>query len=86
MPSISVFYGIIIRMFFDDHPPPHFHAQYGENQAEIAIDTLEVIAGGLPRRSLSLVLEWAALHRQELREDWDLCSARQQPRKISPLE
>ncbi len=50
------------------------------------IDTLEVLAGSLPRRPLALVLEWAVLHRDELREDWARCSARQQPRKIAPLE
>ncbi len=86
MPSISIFYGIIIRMFYDDHAPPHFHAEYAEYKASISIDTLEVLEGELPRRSLALVLEWAALHRTELRKDWELCRARKQPRKITPLE
>jgi len=86
MPSISVFYGIIIRMFFDDHAPPHFHAEYGEYCAIISIESLEIISGNLPNRSLALVLEWAASHRNDLREDWDLCRKKQQPKKILPLE
>ena len=86
MPTISMFYGIIIRMFFDDHLPSHFHVAYGEFQAKITIETLEIIDGSLPHRSLALVLEWAALHRNELREDWELCRNKQQPKKILPLE
>ncbi|MBI4518658.1 MAG: DUF4160 domain-containing protein [Deltaproteobacteria bacterium] len=86
MPTISRFYGIIIRMFFDEHAPPHFHAEYGDSTAQIAIQTLQVLAGGLPRRAQALVLEWAALHRVELQEDWDLCQKQQQPKKIAPLD
>lgn len=86
MPTISRFYGILIRMFFDEHAPPHFHAEYGEFAAEIAIETLQILAGELPRRALALVLEWAALHRAELLEDWDLCRQHQQPKKIQPLD
>lgn len=56
-------------MFFRDHFPAHFHVQYAEHKAEIAIETLEVLTGSLPRRSLALVLEWAALHREELSRD-----------------
>ena len=86
MPNISSFYGIIIWMFFNDHQPAHFHVEYGEYKAEISIETLDVLAGRLPPRTLSLVLEWASLHRQELREDWDLCRQKAQPKKIPPLE
>ena len=60
MPTISAFYGILIRMFFNDHPPPHLHARYGEFEATINLDTLEVSQGQLPRRALSLVQEWAS--------------------------
>ena len=81
-----MFFGIFIRMFFDDHLPAHFHAEYGEFKAKISIDTLEIIDGHLPNRALGLVLEWAAIHRAELRTDWDLCVSKQQPNKISPLE
>jgi hypothetical protein len=86
MPTISIFYGIIIRMFFDGHIPSHFHAEYGEFKARISIETLEIIDGSLPNRSLALVLEWAVLHRNELREDWELCRKKKQPKKIIPLE
>ena len=85
MPRISAFYGIIIAMYFDDHPPPHFHARYGEYEAQVAIATGEVLVGDLPRRALALVREWTALHRDELVADWDL-AARQEPlRTIEPL-
>ena len=66
MPTISMFFGIAIRMYFDEHPPPHFHAYYAGEEAVIAIETLEVKEGGLPRRALALVLEWALEHREEL--------------------
>ncbi len=86
MPTISAFYGIIIRMFFDEHSPPHFHAQYAEFKATIAIRTLEVLDGRLPRRALELVLDWAELHQAELMQDWDLCQRQELPRKIDPLQ
>jgi hypothetical protein len=62
MPTISAFYGILNRMFFNDHPPPHFHARYGEFEATVAIETLEVMEGELPNRALILVREWAIIH------------------------
>ena len=85
MPTISAFYGILIRMFFNDHPLPHFHARYGEFEATLAIETLEIIEGELPNRALILVREWAMIHREELREDWRLCRANALPEKIDPL-
>jgi hypothetical protein len=57
-------------MYYNDHRPPHFHARYAEHMADIAIDTLEVLDGNLPRRAMALTLEWTALHRDELRENW----------------
>lgn len=86
MPTISAFYGIVIRMFFRDHAPPHFHVEYSAHKVEIGIETLAVMAGFLPRRTLGLVLEWAALHRDELRADWDLCRQHERPNPIQPLE
>jgi hypothetical protein len=86
MPVISIFYGIVIRMFFDEHAPPHFHAQYGEFKAAIAIDSLEVIGGNLPRRALELVFDWARIHKDELLADWRLCQQHNQPNKIDPLQ
>jgi hypothetical protein len=85
MPTISAFYGILIRMFFNDHPPPHFHARYGEFEGTVAIETLEVMEGELPSRALVLVREWAMIHREELREDWRLCRMNAVPQKIEPL-
>ncbi len=69
MPIISRFFGIVIRMFFNEHAPPHFHAEYAEFRAVINIRTLEIIEGRLPRRALELVLDWAELHRDELMTD-----------------
>ena len=62
MPTISQFFGILIRMYFNDHAPPHFHALYNENEAVIRIEPLEVMEGLLPRRALGLVFDWAELH------------------------
>ena len=75
MPTLAVFFGITIRMYFDDHPPPHFHAYYGGQAAKISIETLTVIEGDLPRRALALVQEWATEHRAELMDDWDRAEA-----------
>ncbi len=85
MPEISRFYGIVIKMFFDDHQPPHFHAEYAEDQAVITIETLAMIAGNLPPRALALVKEWAVLHQEELREAWQRAKTLQPPGKINPL-
>jgi len=60
MPEICRFFGIVIKMHFGDHLPPHFHAEYGEHQAVIDIRTLVVIGGYLPPRALGLVIEWAS--------------------------
>ncbi len=86
MPEISRFLGIIITMYFNEHNPPHFHARYGDHRAEIAIETLSIIAGKLPPRVLGLVMEWGALHRQELIEDWELARRQVELKRIAPLE
>jgi len=65
MPTVSTFFGVDVRMYFDDHEPPHFHAYYGGAAVRIAIDSLGVIDGGLPRRALALVIEWAFARRHE---------------------
>ncbi len=85
MPTISAFYGILIRMFFNDHSPPHFHVEYGEFKAIVDIKALIVKEGNLPRRAQELVLDWAELHQDELLEDWRLCMDKQQPLPIEPL-
>ena len=66
MPRISEFYGIIIEMYWSDHNPPHFHAKYGEHQAEIDIRTLGIMHGRLPAKAMALVIEWATIHQSEL--------------------
>lgn len=86
MPTISMFYGILIQMFYNDHAPPHFHARYAEYQGIIDINTLKMLEGDLPRRALGLVLDWAELHQDELLADWGLCTKRQRPNKIEPLK
>lgn len=67
MPEICRFYGIVIKMFFDNHNPPHFHAEYGSEEVVLDINNLAIIAGELSPRALGLVAEWAALHHGELR-------------------
>ncbi|MBK8498160.1 MAG: DUF4160 domain-containing protein [Flavobacteriales bacterium] len=85
MPELCRFYGIIIRMYFMDHNPPHFHAEYQGSRAEFDIRTLEIIAGGLPNRAHTLVLEWAAIHRHELLANWQLAINCELPSTIDPL-
>ena len=85
MPTISRFYGIVIRMYFGDHVPPHLHAVYAEFEAVFDIRTSAIIEGKLPYRATGLVLEWIELHRTELMEDWELCVQNHIPKKIHPL-
>lgn len=85
MPRISAFYGIVIVMYFDDHPPPHFHARYGEHEAQVAIATGEVIHGSLSRSASKLIKEWAALRREELLEDWERAERAEPLVSIEPL-
>jgi hypothetical protein len=73
-------------MYFDEHPPPHFHVYYQEHQAVMAINTLDVTLGTLPRRALSLVLEWALAHRDELRQNWLRAEAGEPLVAIEPLD
>ena len=86
MPTISRFFGTVLRMYFDEHPPPPFHVYYGEFSATILIDTFEIGQGSLPRRALALVLEWASEHRNELRENWRLAEAHEPLEAIEPLK
>ena len=85
MPQISNFFGIIIRMFYEEHNPPHFHAQYGEYNCCIDIQTLSIIEGNLPARALGLVIEWAILHRKELLDNWNYIEQQKPLSKIEPL-
>ena len=85
VPRISAFYGILITMYYRDHEPQHFHAVYGEYQAQIVIATLEPLFGELPKRALRLVREWAELHRVELQANREKARARESLETIAPL-
>jgi hypothetical protein len=71
MPELSRFFGVIIRMFGKDHPPPHFHVKYGEYKYSINIETGEIIACNLPTSQYNKVKEWVKEHIDELRENWN---------------
>jgi hypothetical protein len=86
MPELTRFYGIIIRLYYDDHPPPHLHISYQNAEAVLRLDTLELARGALPRRALSLVLEWVLAHRDELRQNWERAERGDPIVPIAPLE
>ena len=88
MPIISMFYGIIIRLYLLDnkhHNLPHIHAKYAEFEASIDIGNGEILSGELPRKQLRLVQAWIELHRDELLADWELAVSGELPYKIAPL-
>ena len=85
MPEISRFLGIIIAMFYRDHPPPHFHAIYGEYEIVVEIES-GIINGRFPQRALKLVLEWGDIHKEELLANWKLAEDRRPLNSIQPLE
>jgi hypothetical protein len=85
MPEVSRFLGIVIAMYFKEHAPPHFHAKYGNQRAAFSISDLRLIEGKLPQRIVSLVLEWAFQHREELLENWNRVQQREEIHKIEPL-
>ncbi len=82
MPEITRFYGIVVKLFFGDHLPPHFHAVYGEHVGVFNIETLEMSEGDLPQKAVNLVREWAALHQTELKAMWE----KQEFHKLPPLQ
>ena len=86
MPEISRFLGIVIRMYFLDHMPPHFHASYGGADAQVQISPIRLLRGRLPTRVLALVTEWARLHQAELLENWRRLHDDMPPIRIPPLE
>jgi hypothetical protein len=86
MPQISYFFGISIRMFFDEHNPPHFHAHYGEYNCSIDIQTLAIMEGSLPPRALGLVIEWAIIHKEGLMKNWKNMEENKSFVKIEPLK
>jgi len=88
MPVISMFYGIIVSMYFVDnrrHKRPHIHVKYQEHEVVLAIPEGEILEGSMPGNRLKLVLAWVEIHRDELMADWELAVSGQQPYKIDPL-
>lgn len=85
MPEISLFYGIRITMYYDDHNPPHFHAEYNNNKAIIDIINVQVNRGYLPSKQLKIVLAWCAIHQDELMQNWELSKNDEPLNKIAPL-
>lgn len=84
MPTISMFYGIVIRMYYDDHNPPHFHAFYGDYKAIFNLDG-ELIEGNLPSSKAKLITAWTLLHKDELLANWYLAKNSETLYNISPL-
>ena len=85
MPTISQFHGITIRMYSNDHAPPHFHASYAEFEAKIGMASMECLSGDLPSAQMRMVLMWARARRAELEENWHLARHEGQLRWIEPL-
>ena len=85
MPELSRFLGVVICMYYREHAPPHFHAEYGEFEITVDIHT-GIVTGKFPRRALQLVLEWYALHKAELAENWSLAHTKNPLKPIQPLE
>ncbi len=86
MPEISRFYGIVVRMYYADHAPPHVHAEYGEHELVVGIAPIMILAGSAPYRVRSMVLEWVGLRQQELAHDWERCQTGEPPLPVEPLE
>ena len=86
MPEISRFFGIVIAMFYKEHSPPHFHAKYSGQWASFSIRELKLVEGALPKRAISLVLEWAFQHREELMANWEKAQKKESLGKIKPLD
>ncbi|MCK9445116.1 MAG: DUF4160 domain-containing protein [Tissierellaceae bacterium] len=85
MPVISLFYGISVTMYYDDHNPPHFHATYNENKAIIDIINSRVIKGYFPSKQLKLILAWCVIHQDELMQNWELSKDGKSLNRINPL-
>jgi hypothetical protein len=88
MPTISMFFGIIIRMYYapKEHNPPHIHAYFQDFSAVIHIEAAELAEGYLPSKQLRLVIAWIEIHKEELMADWQLCQNGEKPFSIDPLK
>jgi hypothetical protein len=85
LPKVSEFFGISIYLYFREHPPPHFHARYGGEEASISIEDLSVVEGRLSPRALGLVIEWATQRREELLAAWNRARSLEPPGWTEPL-
>ena len=86
MPEISRFLGIVISIYYNEHNPPHFHAEYQGEDVVIAIETGEILRGSLPRKEMYFVQAWREMHRDELMANWDIAFTRGgEVKKIKPL-
>lgn len=86
MPLVSYFFGIKIYMYWDDHLPMHFHAEYGNAKAIVSIQEVAVIKGALPAKQLKLVLAWCEIHKEELLKNWNSAEKKESISKIDPLQ
>ena len=85
MPTISMFRGIRITMYWADYMPPHFHATYGGEEVIVSIKDVEVLDGTLPNKQLKMLLGWAAMRQDQLMDNWDLAEKKQELFPIEPL-
>lgn len=85
MPLIALFFGIRVTMYYDDHNPPHFHAEYNGNSALVDIENARILEGGLPSKQLKLVLAWCVIHHDDLMQNWELAKEGEPLNKLAPL-
>jgi len=85
MPTISIFFGLIVRMYYKDHQPPHIHVQYQGDKAVIDLESVTLSEGQIPPRCLRLVQAWVEIHKDDLYANWELCRNGEEPFKIMPL-
>ena len=86
MPEISRFFGIVVSMYYHDHPPPHFHVRYGSQKALVSIEDLTVLKGRISPRVRDLVTQWATAHKMELEQNWERSERNALLARIEPLE
>ncbi|MFZ4655398.1 MAG: DUF4160 domain-containing protein [Caldilineaceae bacterium] len=86
MPEVSRFFGIIISLNYNEHPPPHFHVRYNDQKALVDIESLRLLEGHLSPRALGMVIEWASRYQVDLRVNWSLARQMKPLKKIPPLE
>lgn len=89
MPTISMFYGILVSIFFEDndrHHQPHIHVRYSGEKASLSIADGSILAGSIPARQLKMVQAWIEIHKDELYADWELAITGEEPFRIAPLQ